>query len=427
MSKEIVVATMIFASAVNAKFVQKHLFISGYLDPPTTDVGYAAASAANFSGWMGDRSSKGRTGAQDMVELCTKHRLSCLPDVAGLDSVNNNSAILGYYIRDEPHAQEFEGLSKTVAEVRKKNPDALSFINLLGMTAGPSWWGTPTYSDYVNGFVKNVQPDILCFDIYPSFPGAHCTSDPPKNGSVTPEVYTQNLAIIRNSSLANGMDFWLYFNFMGRPACGPTVGQVAWQQFSALAYGATGLLYFYVTPCKAPGDCSPKTELKHLPFNAILRKDGSPNPPLYQRARYLNAKLAALGPTLMTLRSIAVMAIDDKHAPWEQLGPAATIIQNITTSPVPDYLLGVFAPRISQGGRLQAVTGRATAVLFVNNDPNSYSVVTMVLAPGTQEVDQNSGELRPPVDDEPQVAGFQQLLLAGEGRLYVRKSMSNNV
>ena len=227
MTQKILILVGLFASAADAKFVQRQLFISGYLDPPTTDVGYAAASAANFSGWMGDRSSKGPHGAQAMAALCTKHQLSCLPDVAGLDTVATTDSVLGYYIRDEPHAQEFAGLGKTVADVRKKRPGALSFINLLGMTAGPSWWGTPTYTDYVGSFVKEVQPDILCFDIYPSFPGAHCTHDPPKNHSVTPEVYAQNLAIIRNSSLAHGMDFWLYFNFMGRPACGPTVGQVA--------------------------------------------------------------------------------------------------------------------------------------------------------------------------------------------------------
>ena len=227
MTQKILILVGLFAGAADAKFVQRQLFISGYLDPPTTDVGYAAASAANFSGWMGDRSSKGPHGAQAMAALCTKHQLSCLPDVAGLDTVATTDSVLGYYIRDEPHAQEFAGLGKTVADVRKKRPGALSFINLLGMTAGPSWWGTPTYQDYVGSFVKEVQPDILCFDIYPSFPGAHCTADPPKNHSVTPEVYAQNLAIIRNNSLAHGMDFWLYFNFMGRPACGPTVGQVA--------------------------------------------------------------------------------------------------------------------------------------------------------------------------------------------------------
>ena len=31
------------------------------------------------------------------------------------------------------------------------------------------WWGTRSYKDYVDGFIKTVQPDILCFDQYPTF------------------------------------------------------------------------------------------------------------------------------------------------------------------------------------------------------------------------------------------------------------------
>ena len=166
-----------------AAYTQKEYVLSGYLDPPLNDASYAALADANFTGVFGDRTCVYAGGNAKMcsangvlqASLCAKHNLtSCYPGFSSAKAVPLGGSVDGYYLRDEPHANEFKALAETVAGVHKQSPGALVFINLLGgymasPAAAMGWWGFPQYHEYVDAFVKAVRPDILCFDLYPSF------------------------------------------------------------------------------------------------------------------------------------------------------------------------------------------------------------------------------------------------------------------
>ena len=99
-----------------------------------------------------------------------------------------------------------------------------------------------TYDEYVGSVVSTVKPDVLCMDSYPIF-----EIDPVLNPSIniTTEGYHRNLAVLRAHALAAGINFWNFFNAMPfNSHLAPTEGQIAWQAFTSLAYGAKGVLYF---------------------------------------------------------------------------------------------------------------------------------------------------------------------------------------
>lgn len=170
-------------TASSAGYHQQDYVLSGYLDPPLTNASYAALAAANFTGVFGDRSCIYAGGAASLctanaraqAALCTAHGLpACFPGYSAAGTVKLGGSVAGYYLRDEPHAADFAGLAGAVASLRRAQPSALVFINLLGgymasEAAAVAWWGFKTYEQYVNTYLAMVKPDLLSFDLYPSF------------------------------------------------------------------------------------------------------------------------------------------------------------------------------------------------------------------------------------------------------------------
>eukprot|EP01043_Picozoa_sp_COSAG02_P056974 COSAG02_NODE_6842_length_3331_cov_3.012995_4_plen_213_part_00 len=110
----------------------------------------------------------------------------------------------------------------------------------------------------MDAFVSVVRPDILCFDLYPSFGdcGWGVEGGDVNASADTRGRYLDNLAFINNRSLAANVSFWNYFDNQAQGAsCGPTKGKVAWQMFAAALHGSRGLLHFLITPCKSPKNC----------------------------------------------------------------------------------------------------------------------------------------------------------------------------
>ena len=83
----------------------------------------------------------------------------------------HNPAVTGFFLTDEPHVSEFAALGKAVAAVKKYAPGKLAYINLfpdyatLGAT-DRSQLGTSNYTDYLERFVAEVQPQCLSYDNY---------------------------------------------------------------------------------------------------------------------------------------------------------------------------------------------------------------------------------------------------------------------
>jgi len=69
------------------------------------------------------------------------------------------------------------------------------------------------YGASVDTFVQTVRPDILCFDLYPTF--GDCSwgvrGGDVNASSDTRDRYLHNLAFINNRSLAANLSYWNYF------------------------------------------------------------------------------------------------------------------------------------------------------------------------------------------------------------------------
>jgi hypothetical protein len=146
---------------------------------------------------------------------------------------------------------------------------------------------------------------------------------------------------------------------------------------------------------------------------------------VYEITRRLNSVFRAWGPTLMKLRTppggqLYLRFADGAEGMGQKLAAARAPLLNISTG---DYNIGFFFDE-AKGPQASGYS----AMLIQNHDAANFRFATVVF-PGTStpsgdvvrvlEVDSETGEAAPIVDAATHVAGFQIVLDAGQGRLYV--------
>jgi hypothetical protein len=381
------------------RFHQDRFAIGFWVDPPVDDLAerrYAEIAQAHFTLVLALFQAPTPLEQRRVLELCQRHGLVAIlsgqaPSPAQLV---DGEACWGYALRDEPGVKDFAGLRQRVDALRAARPGRLAYINLYPGYASPEQQlGAATYEEYVHRFVQEVDVDVLSMDHYPGF-------KPDGDGR---DAYCADLAVMRRNALARGIPFWNFFNVMPYgPHTDPTEGQLRWQIYASLAYGARGILYFcYYTPA---GDEFPKG-------GAIIRRDGTATRH-YEQARRLNRAVGCLGPTLMQLTSTAVYRVGPQDDPAATLsGSPLRNLGRAAVDPPHDYLIGAF--RHADGRRavlLQNYRFAFTAWPTVEFDADPGQVV---------EVSQDSGAERPLGDDSPDLEGVQISLDAGEGRLFL--------
>ncbi len=379
------------------RFVQDRLAIGLWVDPPLddkADARYKELAEASFTLVIG---GFGGAKLDKQVELCEKYGLKLIASARGANpaTLPDSPSIWGYALRDEPSAADFPKLKEMADAVRREHPGKLAYINLFPNYASASRLGTETYDEHVRLFMETLQPGVLSMDHYPQF-------HPGRDGRA---AYCENLDTLRTHSLKAGVPFWNFFNIMPYgPHTDPTEGQLRWQIYTSLAYGAKGLLYFcYYTP---GGGEFPKG-------GAIIARDGRRTRHYYEAQR-INAALNNLGPTLMNLTSTQVVRICEETGGTaaEALAECPILdLKRASVDPPQDYLVGAFKHR----------DGRRAALL--NNYRFAYTAWPTVVfdAPPEKvtEIDQYSGEEHPVIDDSPAMEGLQLSLGAGEGRLFL--------
>jgi len=381
-------------------FVQDRLAIGLWVDPPldaNADARYKELADANFTLVIGGFGGTGVEKVSQQLALCEKYGLRLVAPSHGIapEDLPDGPALWGYSLRDEPSAADFPDLRQKADAIRKVRPGKLCYINLFPNYANEKQLGTPAYDEHVRLFVETLEPSVLSMDHYPIFlPG--------RDGR---EGYCENLAVMRKYALERNIPFWNFFNIMPYgPHTDPTEGQLRWQIFTSLAYGAKGLLYFcYYTPVS---DEFPKG-------GAIIARDGRRTRHYYEAQR-INAELKNLGPTLMQLASTGVYRVSEEAGDKPETVLQGTPIVNITRAdhdPPHDYLIGVF--RHADGRR----------AVLLNNYRFAYTAWPTVTfdVPADQviEVDKRTGEMAPVIDDSPEMEGLQISLGAGDGRLFV--------
>jgi hypothetical protein len=143
-------------------------------------------------------------------------------------------------------------------------------------------------------------------DYYPYFGG-------PGEPGDSREGYVENIATLREHALNASIPWWNYFTVEGSLDAGNTAaavvgssskrralhshhlgvtdGQLRWQVWHSLAYGARGLLYYSYAFPTGIMDFN-----KRFTFHA-------------EQARWMNGALVAMGPTLMNLTSTSVVRV----------------------------------------------------------------------------------------------------------------------
>jgi len=386
------------AARAAESFVQDRFAIGLWVDPPldaNADARYRELAEANFTLVIGGFGGTGIEKVSQQMALCEKYDLRLIAPSHAIapEDLPDGPAIWGYALRDEPSAADFPELRTKADAIRAVRPGKLTYINLFPNYASEKQLGTSTYDEHVRLFVETLQPSVLSMDHYPIF-------RPSGDGR---DAYCETLVTMRQYALANNIPFWNFFNIMPYgPHTDPTEGQVRWQIFTSLAYGAKGVLYFcYYTPA---GGEFPKG-------GAIIARDGR-RTRHYGQAQRINAQLKHLGPVLMRLTSTDVRRLAPGDDPAGVL--ANTPIRNITrdaVDPPNDYLVGVFS---HEDGR------RAVMLMNYRHALTAWPTVEFD-APADQvrEVDKNTGGEVPVRDDSPEMPGIQVSLDAGEGRLFL--------
>jgi hypothetical protein len=309
---------------------------------------------------------------------------------AGLDSIvsgwlgnptisnSSNPALLGYLVFDEPEMQNFSELASWSKIVRADHPDKLQFFNLV-----PNYGYTADYANYVSRFVEEVNPDVLCFDHYPSFDTAH--------GNRTMAGYRANLAVFRAVSLKAGIPMWNYFKPV--PIFGdkqPTEAQMRWQTLTSLAYGSKGLMYFNYPPgtfVNANGTLGPLSDVAKRVNSVLLTYAGYLLHAVSTDVVWLNEHPA----THSTLGKGIITRVKHTREPytWPYLVlPRGVPVYPTVTNPLSyELLIGSFT----------LADGRAAALLQ-NQNPAGRASVTVTFANGLKhvvQVDPSTGRERP--------------------------------
>ncbi|KAH3756017.1 hypothetical protein Pelo_8145 [Pelomyxa schiedti] len=255
-------------------------------------------------------------------------------------------AVSGYYLRDEPPAQDFPPLANATSAFRAADPSRPAYVNLLPNYASAQQLGTATYAEYVELFAHEVAPAVTSYDFYNFY----------SDGSDSTGFFS-NLEVFRSVMLEYGsIEWWLYIQaieFSGHRATSEE--EKRWAAMHTIAYGACGVCYFtYWTP--------PQTSEEF--GEGIIAYDGTQTVQ-YPQVQRINAKLAALGAFTCAASSKDVwhngeLSPDTHPRPsWDSVyvrgGNAVTV--------------GKFAA--SDGGEL---------ALIVNRDYTSQQLVNLCLA-----------------------------------------------
>jgi hypothetical protein len=285
------------------------------------------------------------------LDLCAAHgvqgmlvdprvRITAQGDLtAGLAAVDADfgahPALYGYVLDDEPPLSRFAGLAELSDAVRARWPGVLPLVCLLPNFAVEVQLGTATYEEHVARYLDTVRPPFFLFDHYATLTDGE-----------RPEFFP-NLEIVRRECQSRGVPWGMALNTVEHMHYREqSEGDIRWQAFSAIAYGAVGLVYYtYWSP---PQGFEPPWEYG----DALIARDGA-RTPRYDFVRRLNADVAALSPRLAGATSRGVHHLGDV--------PAGV------TAPDESLSLGIESDGPLLVGTFDSATGAFAVV--VNRDP----------------------------------------------------------
>jgi hypothetical protein len=149
-----------------------------------------------------------------------------------ITQVKSHPALYSYYVSDEPG--DFAPVGNLVSYLRTQDPAHLGYVNVYPINAF-NWAADPAaqYQTYLNQYMTTVQPSLLSYDNYQFM-------------APTTSQYLQNLGMISQTARGANVPF---MNIV--PACAvggapaPNGDQLRFLLYSTLAYGGTGIHYWF--------------------------------------------------------------------------------------------------------------------------------------------------------------------------------------
>jgi hypothetical protein len=207
-------------------------------------------------------------------------------------AAGSSPALMGYFLMDEPGVNDFPALATAVAAVRKYAPGKLAYINLYPdyATLGApdtSQLGTSNYTEYLERFVTEVNPQLISYDNYMVE-----SSDDLKNVSQTASYY-RNLLEVRRVALKHQLPFLniVCCNQIRPHTPIPSPANLLFQAYTTLAAGYRGVTWYNYY---GPG-------YKYTPIDHSGRKTLT-----WVYLQQVNAQIARLAPIMSRLDSTGV-------------------------------------------------------------------------------------------------------------------------
>nr|AIF26780.1 hypothetical protein [uncultured bacterium fosmid pJB92C9] len=154
------------------------------------------------------------------------------------DKLKDYPALYGYFLADEPWDNDLQTLGDVASRIRAVDSEHLCYINLYPNWA---WGGVDNYILKLTSYIDKVNPTMISFDFYPIYEQG--------GKSYVREEWFKNLEDVRRVSRAKKIPFWAFaLSLAGTDGDKtwpvPTLGELRYQQFANLAYGAQGFQYW---------------------------------------------------------------------------------------------------------------------------------------------------------------------------------------
>lgn len=178
----------------------------------------------------------------DLKFLLTNSRLRSENYMDYITAFKDEPQLAGWRLVDEPRFNQLKELKEAYKRLMEADSTHLIYINLVGANIAKFSGPSKTYKDYLNLINSTFKPKLWSYDLYPFAI---------RNGElkIGYDTFYSDLELFRDMQNETGYPFWAYCQSMAfknnaveRPAA--TLPFLRFEAFSALAYGAQGLVYW---------------------------------------------------------------------------------------------------------------------------------------------------------------------------------------
>jgi hypothetical protein len=266
----------------------KRLPVMAWLGPPAeqssvermqelADAGFTE-SFANYPTIESARSALDAAQAASVKLWLALPQLRSDPE-ATVRQLEKHPALAGYFLTDEPSADQFKELADWAARIRVVDAVHPCYINLFPSHASSEQTHTNNYREYVDRFVREVPVLAISFDNYPIV------------WDRLRESWYENLQLIADVARTAKRPFWAFALAVAHDDYPiPRGAHLRVQVYTDLAYGAQTIQYFtYWTPPE-----NPAWDFHSGPIG----RDGK-RTVVYDRVKKVNAELKNLSPVFV--------------------------------------------------------------------------------------------------------------------------------